>query len=75
MFIILDGGDVQEQGWENQKFLKVEIIGVSYKLSGKVKKMDIPFKTQITKLTEKQNVPEMGGFIYLMKYGPKFDLL
>ena len=37
--------------------------------------MDIPFKTQITKLTEKQNVPEMGGFIYLMKYGPKFDLL
>ena len=37
--------------------------------------MDITFKTQITKLTEKQNVPEMRGFIYLMKYGPKFDLL
>lgn len=37
--------------------------------------MDITFKTQITKSTEKQNIPEMGGVIYLMKYGPNFDLL
>lgn len=48
------------------KISKIEITGVSYKLSRKVNKMDITFKTQITKSTEKQNMPEMGGVIYLM---------